>query len=85
MCSALVRWHDLCRIFAYRRSHTKCVARLFVDVAYVGSLLIERGIHSGVARLFVGMAYVGSLLIERGIHSVQRACWLAWLMSDLCL
>ena len=70
MCSALVRLRGLCRIFAYRTRQTKCVARLFVRVAYVGSLLIERGIHSGVARLFVGMAYVGSLLIERGIHSV---------------
>ena len=29
-----------------RRRHTQCVARLFVRVAYVGSLLIERGIHS---------------------------------------
>ena len=70
MCSALVGWRGFCRIFAYRTRHTLCVARLFVRVAYVGSLLIERGIHSGVARLFVGMAYVGSLLIERGIHSV---------------
>ena len=25
--------------------YTECVARLFVRVAYVGSLLIERGIH----------------------------------------
>ena len=38
-------------------------------MAYVGSLLIEGAIHSGVARLFFGMAYVGSLLIERAIHS----------------
>ena len=70
VCSALVRWRGLCRIFAYRTRHTQCVARLFVGVTYVGSLLIERGIHSGVARLFVGMAHVGSLLIERGIHCV---------------
>ena len=70
MCSVLVRWRGLCRIFAYRTRHTKCVARLFVGVTYVGPLLIERGIHSGVARLFVGVAYVGSLLIERGIQSV---------------
>ena len=70
MCSALVRWRGLCRIFAYRTRHTKCVARLFVGVAYVGSLLIERAILSGVAPLFVGVAYVGSLLIERSIHSV---------------
>ena len=65
MCSALVRWRGLCRIFAYRTWHTQCVARLFVGVAYVGSLLIERGIHSGVARLFVGVAYVGSLFKEQ--------------------
>ena len=72
VCSVLVRWRGLCicRIFAYRTRHTLCVARLFVGVAYVGSLLIERVIHSGVARLFVGVAYFGSLLIERGIHSV---------------
>ena len=70
MCSALVRSRDLCPIFAYRTRHTQCVARLFVGVAYVGSLLIERAIHSGVAPLFVGVAYVGSLLIERGIHCV---------------
>ena len=70
MCSALVCWHGLCRIFAYRTRHTQCVARLFVGMAYVGSLLIERGIHSGVASLFVGVADVGSLLIKRGIHSV---------------
>ena len=65
MCSALVRWRGLFRIFAYRTRHTQCVARLFVGVAYVGSLLIERGIHSGVARLFVGVAYVGSLFKEQ--------------------
>ena len=65
MCSALVGWRGLCRIFAYRTRHTLCVARLFVGVAYVGSLLIERGIHSGVARLFVGVAYVGSLFKEQ--------------------
>ena len=65
MCIALVRWRDLCRIFAYRTRHTLCVARLFVRVTYVGSLLIERGIHSGVARLFVGVAYVGSLFKEQ--------------------
>ena len=70
MCSALVRWRGLCRIFAYRTRHTQCVARLFVGVTYVGSLLIERGIHSGVACLFVRVAYVGCLLIERGINSV---------------
>ena len=64
MCSALVRSRGLCRIFAYRTKHTQCVARLFVGVAYVGSLLIERGIHSGVARLFVGVGYVGSLFKE---------------------
>ena len=65
MCSALVCWRGLCRIFAYRTRHTLCVARLFVGMAYVGSLLIERGIHSGVARLFVGVAYVGSLFKEQ--------------------
>ena len=63
--SALVRWRGLCRIFTYRTRHTQCVARLFVGVTYVGSLLIERGIHSGVARLFVGVAYVGSLFKEQ--------------------
>ena len=70
MCSALVRSPGLCRIFAYRTRHTQRVARLFVGVTYVGSLLIERGIHSCVARLFVGVAYVGSLLIERSIQSL---------------
>ena len=60
--SALVCSRGLCRIFAYRTRYTQCVARLFLRVAYVGSLLIERG-----------------------IHSVQRACFFAWLVSDLCL
>ena len=60
MCSALVRSPGLCRVFAYRTRHTQ----------RVGSLLIERDIHSGVARLFVGVAYVGSLLIERSIQSL---------------
>ena len=83
VCRALVRSRDLCRIFAYRTRHTKCVARLFVRVAYVGSLLIEEGIHC-VARLFVRVPYVGSLLIEEGIHSVYSACSFAYLMSDLC-
>ena len=46
MCSALVPPHGLCLIFAYRTRHTLCVARLFLGAAYVGSLLIERGIHS---------------------------------------
>ena len=45
MCSALVRSRGLCPIFAYRTRHTQCVARLFVGVVYVGSLLIEGGIH----------------------------------------
>ena len=46
MCSALVPSHGLCRIFAYRMKHTQFVARLFLRVAYVESLRIERGIHS---------------------------------------
>ena len=46
MCRALVRWRGLCRTFAYGTRRTKCVARLFVGMAYVGSLLIERGTHS---------------------------------------
>ena len=46
MCSALVPSRGLCQIFAYRTRHTQCVACLFLCVAYVGSLLIERGIHS---------------------------------------
>ena len=55
MCSALVPSCGLCRIFADRTRHTQCVGHLFlgvcsrrtfVHVAYVGSLLIERGIHS---------------------------------------
>ena len=46
MCSALVLSRGLCRIFAYRTRHTKCVAHLFVRVAYVESLLIKRGIQS---------------------------------------
>ena len=46
MCSALVPSRGLCQIFAYRMRHTQCVACLFLCVAYVGSLLIERGIHS---------------------------------------
>ena len=41
--SALVCSRGLCRIFAYRTRYTQCVARLFLRVAYVGSLLIERG------------------------------------------
>ena len=53
MCSALVSSRGLCRIFTYRKRHTQCVARLFLRVAYVESLLIERGIHS-----------VGSLLLR---------------------
>ena len=46
VCSTLVPSRGLCRIFAYRTRHTQCVARLFLGAAYVGSLLIERGIHS---------------------------------------
>ena len=45
MYSALVCSRGLCPIFAYRTRHTQCVARLFVCVAYVRSLLIEQGIH----------------------------------------
>ena len=65
MCSALVSWYGLCRIFAYRTRPTQCVARLFVGVTYVGSLPIERGIPSGVALLFVGVPYIGSLFKEQ--------------------
>ena len=46
MCSALVPSRGLCRIFAYRMKHTQFVAGLFLRVAYVESLRIERGIHS---------------------------------------
>ena len=46
MCSTLVPSRGLCRIVAYRKMHTQCVARLFLRVVYVGSLLIERGIHN---------------------------------------
>ena len=53
VCSALVPSRGLCRIFTYRKRHTQCVVRLFLRVAYVESLLIERGIHS-----------VGSLLLR---------------------
>ena len=42
MSRALVPWRGLCQIFAYRTRHTQCVARLFLLVAYVGSLLIEK-------------------------------------------
>ena len=42
MCRALVPWRGLCRIFAYRTTHTQSVARLFPLVACVGSLLIEK-------------------------------------------
>ena len=42
MCSALVPWRGLCQISAYRTRHTQCLARLFLLVAYVGSLLIEK-------------------------------------------
>ena len=42
MCRALVPWRGLCRIFAYRTRHTQCVVRLFLGVAYVRSLLIEK-------------------------------------------
>ena len=66
MCSMLVPSRGLCRIFAYRKRHTQttqCVACLFLRVAYVGSLFIERGIDS-VTRLFLRVAYVGSLFKE---------------------
>ena len=53
VCSALVLPRGLCRIFTCRKRHTLCVARLFLRVAYVESLVIERGIHS-----------VGSLLLR---------------------
>ena len=53
VCSVLVLPRGLCRIFTYRKRHTQCVARLFLRVAYVESLVIERGIHS-----------VGSLLLR---------------------
>ena len=43
---SLVPSRGLCRIVAYRTRHTQCVARLFLRVAYVGSLLIKRGIHN---------------------------------------
>ena len=46
MCSAFVPSRGLCRIFAYRTRHTQCVARLFLRMTDVGSLLIEREIHS---------------------------------------
>ena len=46
MCSTLVPSRGLCRIVAYRTMHTQCVARLILRVVYVGSLLIERCIHS---------------------------------------
>ena len=55
VCSALVPLRlfaqnvpsrGICRVFAYRTKHTQYLERLFLRVAYVGSLLIERGIYS---------------------------------------
>ena len=46
VCSALVPLCGLWRIFACRTRHTQCLARLFLRVAYAGSLLKERGIQS---------------------------------------
>ena len=37
------------------------------------------------ARLFLRVTYVGTLLRERCIQSVQRACFFASLVSELCL
>ena len=70
MCSTLVPSRGLCRIFVYRTRHTQCVARLFLRVAYVGSLLYRTRHTQCVACLFLRVAYVGSLLIERGMHNV---------------
>ena len=46
MRSALGPSHGVYQIFAFRTRHTQCIVRLFLRVSYVGSLLIERGIHS---------------------------------------
>ena len=56
MCSTLVPSHGLCWIVAHRTRHTQCEARLFLRMAYVGSLLIERGIQCTVAGLFLRVA-----------------------------
>ena len=46
MCRAPVPSHGLSRIFVERTMNIQCEARLFLRVAYVGSLFIEQGIHS---------------------------------------
>ena len=63
MRRALVPWRGLCRIFAYRTRHTQCVARLFLLVAYVGSLLIEKETFISVEdrTLFRGRGSVSTL------------------------
>ena len=63
MCRALVPWRGLCRIFAYRTTHTQSVARSFLLVAYVGSLLIEKETFISVEdrTLFRGRGSVSTL------------------------
>ena len=69
MRGALNRSHGLCRIFAYRRRHTQCVA--LVPSRALCRIFANRTRHTKcVARLFVRVAYVPSLLTERGIHSM---------------
>ena len=65
MSRALVPWLGLCQIFAYRTRHTQCVARLFLLVAYVGSLLIEKETFISVKdrTLFRGRGSVPTLQI----------------------
>ena len=63
---------DLCRIFAYRTGHTQCVARLFLRVAYVGCMFIERGIHS-VYRVCSFAWLISDLCLKNEAYTVCNA------------
>ena len=53
------------RIVAYRTRHTQCVGSLFLRVAYAGSLLKERGIHS----------------VQRALVPSRGLCWIFALVN----
>ena len=65
---------QLCKIFAYRRRHTLCVARSFFgSLSYVRSSLIEGKTHRAQCAVSSGPSVMSDLGLQKEAHTVRSA------------
>ena len=70
---------ELCRNFAYRTKHTRCVALYFLGWP-MSQFFFQKQSYTVCSPLFTRVNYVRFFLKEVGIHSVQRFIF----SGDLC-